>query len=62
MTIFAQICLGLDWLHSKKVMHKNLFHEHIYLTEDGSVKIGSLRNAKVMAMTLQVTGSLDIHE
>jgi serine/threonine protein kinase len=62
MSMFAQICLGLDWLHSKKVMHKNLFDEHIYLTEDNMVKIGSLRNAKVMTMTLQVTGSLDIHD
>jgi len=56
MPMFAQICLGLDWIHSKKVMHKNLFDEHIYLNEDNQIKIGSLRNAKVMALTLEVTG------
>jgi len=56
--IFAKLCLGVDWIHSKKVMHKNLHSEHIYvdLEDDDktikNIKIGSFRQAKVMQMTL----------
>lgn len=58
LEIFAKVCLAVDWMHRKKIMHKNLTTEHVYLTEDGDLKIGSFGSSKIMAITLQNTGKI----
>lgn len=40
VVIFRQISSGLDYLHSKNIMHSDLSMANIFLTNDGFVKIG----------------------
>lgn len=48
---FIQICLGLAYIHSKKILHRDLKTLNIFLTKDGRVKIGDLGVAKVLNQT-----------
>ena len=38
--IISQIMAGLDYIHSKNILHRDLKPDNIFLTEDGVVKIG----------------------
>jgi len=44
--IAASLILGLEYLASKKILHRGLKPEHIYLTRDGKVKIGGFLYAR----------------
>ncbi len=48
---FIQICLGLAYVHSKKILHRDLKTLNIFLTKEGKVKIGDLGVAKVLNQT-----------
>jgi serine/threonine protein kinase len=40
------MCMGLDGLHSRRIMHRGLEAENIFLTKDFDVRIGDLGAAK----------------
>ncbi len=44
--IFFQIALGIAYLHSKKILHRDLKSLNIFLTDDLKIKIGDLGVAK----------------
>ena len=44
---FIQMCLGLKYIHSKRVLHRDMKTINIFLTEDKEVRIGDLGVAKV---------------
>jgi NIMA (never in mitosis gene a)-related kinase len=48
---FIQICLGLAYIHSKKILHRDLKSLNIFLTKEEKVKIGDLGVAKVLNNT-----------
>jgi len=48
---FIQICLGIAYLHSKKVLHRDLKSLNIFLTKNDGVRIGDLGVAKVLNHT-----------
>ena len=48
---FIQICMGLEYLHSKKVLHRDIKSMNVFLTKDDSVRIGDLGVAKVLSNT-----------
>ena len=50
---FTQICLGMKHIHDRKVIHRDLKGQNIFLTKSGFVKIGDLGIAKVLSQTLQ---------
>lgn len=66
--MFAQIALGVDFMHMKHVVTKNLYAKHIYLQQETTLiedqkvkgkmklKIGSFNNAAVVQQTLALTG------
>jgi len=47
--MFIEISLGLSYLHSKKILHRDLKTLNIFLTKNDGVRIGDLGVAKVLA-------------
>jgi len=45
---FTQICLALQHLHKKKIIHRNLRSSNIFLMKNGLVKLGGFSEAKVL--------------
>ena len=45
---FDQICLGLRSLHRKHILHRDIKTANIFLTGDGTVKIGDLGISRQM--------------
>ena len=39
---FIQICLGIQYLHKNKLLHRDVKPKNVFLTEDLSVKIGDI--------------------
>ena len=49
---FTQICLGLKHIHDRKILHRDLKGQNIFLTSKGIIKIGDFGIAKVLASTM----------
>lgn len=45
---FIQICLGINYIHNKKILHRDLKTMNIFLMKDEKVRIGDLGVAKVL--------------
>ena len=48
---FIQMCIGMNYIHSKKILHRDIKALNIFLTKDGDIRIGDLGVAKVLADT-----------
>jgi len=46
--IFLQVLLGLAYLHSRRILHRDLKSANIFLAVGGSIKIGDLGVARVL--------------
>lgn len=40
LELFVQICLGVQHVHSKRILHRDLKTQNIFLTSEGRVKMG----------------------
>lgn len=45
---FIQICLGLNYIHKRKILHRDIKTINIFLTSENTVRIGDLGVAKVV--------------
>jgi NIMA (never in mitosis gene a)-related kinase 1/4/5 len=48
---FIQMCLGLEFIHSKKILHRDIKSMNVFLVRDDWLRIGDLGVAKVLANT-----------
>lgn len=45
---FIQLCIGLEYLHNRQILHRDIKALNIFLTADDSVRIGDMGVAKIM--------------
>lgn len=50
---FTQICLAIKHIHDKKVLHRDLKSQNIFLTENGLIKLGDFGIAKCLNFTME---------
>ena len=51
LRIFTQICLAIKHLHDRKILHRDLKSQNIFLTKQGIVKLGDFGISKVLSHT-----------
>jgi NIMA (never in mitosis gene a)-related kinase len=61
MNWFVQLCLSLEYIHGRRMLHRDLKSQNVFLTANGTVKLGDfgiskvLENTNDVAMTVQGT-------
>jgi len=48
---FLEMCLGLQYLHSNKILHRDVKTINMFLTKENKIKIGDLGVAKLLNQT-----------
>eukprot|EP00935_MAST-01C_sp_MAST-1C-sp1_P000030 g30.t1 len=50
---FVQICLALKHVHDRKILHRDLKTQNVFLTAAGAVKLGDFGIARVLSGTME---------
>ena len=48
---FTQICLALKHVHDRKILHRDIKNQNIFLTKDNMVKLGDFGIARILSNT-----------
>ena len=51
---FIEIALGIKYIHDRKILHRDLKGQNVFLMKDGTVKLGDFGIARVLEHTFQV--------
>ncbi|XP_055449407.1 serine/threonine-protein kinase Nek3 isoform X3 [Psammomys obesus] len=46
---FIQICLGVNHIHRKRVLHRDIKSQNVFLTQNGKVKLGDFGSARLLS-------------
>ncbi|KAM8784584.1 serine/threonine-protein kinase Nek3-like [Rhynchonycteris naso] len=49
---FTQMCLGVNHIHKKHVLHRDIKSKNIFLTQNGKVKLGDFGSARLLSSTM----------
>ncbi|KAF7239857.1 Serine/threonine-protein kinase Nek3 [Varanus komodoensis] len=55
---FAQICLGMKYIHDQRVLHRDIKSKNVFLTQNGKVKLGDFGSA--ILLTRQVNNIFEL--
>lgn len=58
LNIFVQICLAIKHIHDRKVLHRDLKPQNIFLMQSGNAKLGDFGISKVLSRTVEQAKSL----
>ncbi len=50
---FTQICLAIKHIHDRKILHRDLKSQNIFLTQNGLIKLGDFGIAKCLKNTVE---------
>ena len=50
---FTQTCLAVQHVHERRIIHRDIKSQNIFLTKDSKVKLGDFGIARPLQLTLQ---------
>ena len=57
LQIFVQMCLAIKHIHDRKILHRDLKCQNVFLTSSGVVKVGDFGIAKVLKNTRELANT-----
>ena len=51
MQWFVQLCLALEYIHKRKILHRDLKSQNVFLTKNNTLKLGDFGISKVLENT-----------